>query len=76
MSFPKGIGDIEKPSKWKIEQEHLEGGHTRELNGHWKGGLATDNYKEYMRQWYLKNKHHYKKGGKYWNYTYVKQGDR
>jgi len=40
--------------------------HSGDNNPRWKGGISLgEKRKEYMDNWYKKNKHHYQAGGKY-----------
>ena len=53
---PADIGKIKKPTAEELEEEGWEGNdQVRENNWNWKGGLRTDDLKEYDRQRHKKN---------------------
>jgi len=73
---PADVGKIELPTEEQLAREEWTGGYERENNGYWRGGLSTDNPKEYQRLWYQKNKEKYKSGGKYDWYGKISDEER
>jgi len=54
---PSQIGSTLRPTKEKLKQEGWTQGNSqrREFNDNWKGGLRTDDRKEYDRQRHKRN---------------------